>query len=49
MRCSACSFVSKEEAPKFCSNCGQKMQPTASAPLTEQKSEEEEKKENVPV
>ncbi|KAG8507497.1 LOW QUALITY PROTEIN: E3 ubiquitin-protein ligase RNF213 [Galemys pyrenaicus] len=31
MQCPHCQFVSKEDAPKFCSDCGQKLLPAAPA------------------
>lgn len=32
MKCPSCQHVSKDKAPKFCSECGQKMFPAARAP-----------------
>ncbi|XP_047563764.1 E3 ubiquitin-protein ligase RNF213 isoform X1 [Lutra lutra] len=35
MECVSCGYVSKDEAPKFCSQCGQKLLPAAAVPDSE--------------
>ncbi|KAI5277308.1 hypothetical protein MUG91_G144n75 [Manis pentadactyla] len=40
MKCPSCQHVSKDKAPKFCSECGQKMFPAARAPDPENHSPE---------
>ncbi|XP_045839965.1 E3 ubiquitin-protein ligase RNF213 isoform X2 [Meles meles] len=35
MECISCGYVSKDEAPKFCSRCGQKLSPAAPVPGVE--------------